>query len=154
MPVDLKENLVRNLDSALKHYTQDLEALPEEALLNAPAPAARAAIDYSYEVAFVNRHIAGVLRGESPAWPEMDGWMTCPDPLRNKAAIIEEVNSSVEVLKASLGDDVAREMPNPMGEGTRTAFDVASFMAMHMNYHDGQLNLLQSIHGDGEMNWK
>jgi len=34
-----------------------------------------------------------------------------------------------------------------------TLFSVAEGAALHMMYHDGQLNYLHTVHGDTEMHW-
>jgi hypothetical protein len=33
-------------------------------------------------------------------------------------------------------------------------FALAHLASIHMMYHDGQLNYIQSLHGDGEIHWR
>ena len=47
----------------------------------------------------------------------------------------------------TLGDTI----DGPIGPMTR--FALAELPAMHMMYHDGQLNYLHALHGDSEMHW-
>ncbi len=148
----MKAYLSELLTGSLTRIGKDIDALSHEALDASPGGKARAGYDYLHEVAVVNHRIAARLKGEEPAeWPFGDDWAVAPAELRNKAAMKASLEASVQAVVDAIGDNPERMITTP--EGDRPAYGMAVFAAIHMNYHDGQLNLVQGLHGDPEMNW-
>jgi len=147
---------IQGMESAANFYARDLEALSDAQILESFAGAARLPLDFTYEVAFINRQVAARLRGEEPpASPDGDEWMTAPDELRSKAAIAEYMASACsEVLSAAKAvpeEEIGKMIGSPGRE--RPAYALVSFAAMHTMYHDAQLNYVQSLAGDTTMHW-
>ncbi|MBS1716073.1 MAG: DinB family protein [Armatimonadetes bacterium] len=155
MSLDLKAHMSQSLERVLRLYVQDLEALDDVRLGQSLGGTARKPIDFTYEVAFVNRRIAKRLRGEDPGPFDADGWITAPDGFTGKAEAIAELSASVqEVLDAwdRVDEaDLGREIETP--GGPTNAFKVMMMAVTHTNYHDAQLNYVQSLLGDDEMHW-
>jgi uncharacterized damage-inducible protein DinB len=67
------------------------------------------------------------------------------------AYLEEETHNLLDALETldpdTLGD-VADLFGRPM-----TRFEIAELPAMHMMYHDGQLNYIQTLHGDDQIHW-
>ncbi len=105
--------------------------------------------DFSYETLFVNRRLIARVTGE-PVLP-MDGFPTCPDELRTPVAMATAIAESVEQFIAAMGDP-EREIVRPDGT-ILTAFELGSFMNVHMMYHLGQINYVQTLYGDGDIHW-
>lgn len=151
------ESAVKDIEHAAKHYLDDLEAMTEAQLLQSAGGAARKAVDFTFEVALLNRRIAARLKGtEPPPAPEGEEWWTAPEELRSKEAITRYMRESLEELAAA-----ARSIPDSDGSRLvgapgqeRPAFSLAQFASMHTMYHDAQLNFIQSLSGDLDMHWK
>lgn len=149
--VQYAQNHVGNLKTM---YAKDLEALSQEQLTSSFAGAARTAVDFTYEVIVINRRIASRLRGEDPGalpWEAGKEWAVAPESHRSKEALIADFNASADELIAAVAGDPLRKIVTPMGE--QTALELAVFAAMHIGYHGGQLNYIQSLHGDAGIHW-
>ncbi|HRI44478.1 MAG TPA: DinB family protein [Fimbriimonadaceae bacterium] len=148
---DAKAYATAQVENALKFYRADLEAIAEEDFCASPGGSARAPIDFTYEVSFVNRRLAGRLRGDEMPAMHFEGWMMAPEDHRSKAASIADFESSMNEVLAALGDDVHRPIVTP--DRTTTAMEMALFCALHVMYHDAQLNYFQALKGDDKMHW-
>ncbi len=139
------------LDQGAYLYVKDLEALPEAEGGSGP----RKAIDFTHEVAVVNRRIAARIRREDPgAWP-FEGWAKAPADRATKPDAVEDFRSSVADLKDALDgltDEQLTELM-PMGEKESTPMEQIVFASVHMAYHMGQLNYIQQLAGDMEVHW-
>lgn len=105
------------MESATTNYGKDLEAMSEEQLLTSAGGAARIPVDFTYEVALINRRIAARLSGnEPPAMPDGDEWIVAPVEFRNKEAISAYMSSACqELLDAgkSLSEEDSSKMVGP-----------------------------------------
>lgn len=150
--LDHRGYLVGLLDQAAHLYCKDLAALGEAA---AKGESSRAAVDFTHEVAVVNRRIAARLRGDDPGeWPFAE-WAVAPGHLRTAEAAEGEIRSSVAELKEALDgmtDAQLVEKRDIAGKET-TPFEQTVFAAFHMSYHMGQLNYIQQLGGDMAVHW-
>ncbi|QYK54403.1 MAG: DinB family protein [Fimbriimonadaceae bacterium] len=143
------------LKSACRIFMQDLEALPAEAFTKKFGPKVRTVADIVFEVNMVNDHIGMVIRGEKPFdWPE-GGWITAPDDFQNKDVVIEAFKNSSERIIATAESFSEEEFTTPFTteEGETTRFERCRFMGLHLWYHSGQLNFIQTLIGDDEWHW-
>jgi hypothetical protein len=155
--LDLKAYIKENLEGASSRFVQDLEALTDAQLQAEYGEGSRKAIDFVYETIFVNQMIATRLRGEEPAkWPWEGSWATAPDGFATAADAIAGIKESTAALQAAVDAVPDDQLLTKVQAGDRetSAFEGANFAALHMMYHDAQLNYLQSIGGDLEMHWK
>lgn len=155
----VREQAEKWLNTALKCYLQDLEAIPEEKLGASPAGQARTPYDFTYEVALVNNRIANDIAGRpNDPWPFADdAWAVAPQEFRSKAAITLLLQESVDNIKAACKDKSDEEMAarfRPEGRETDTCqADRVMFAAYHTGYHGAQLNYVQSIYNDLDVHW-
>lgn len=150
------ESALDGLEQATRFYIRDLEALTEETILHSAGGAARSVVDFTYEVALINRRIAArFCREEPPPLPEGDEWAVAPLELRSKAAIEEYAKGAFSDLIAAVKTVPMDEWDRPVGAAGKEepAFAMANFAAMHTMYHDAQLNFVQAINGDLGMHW-
>lgn len=160
MSTSIKQCTLDLLDSMGGFFAKDLELLSEEQVMSSPGGAARRPIDYVHEVTIVNRGIACQLRGEDPSQlfgaqaHDDNKFIVAPDSLTHAQAIesfkasIAEVRGVVETMSE---EDMLAPRQSFFGE--RPAYWVAQFVAIHTNYHNGQLNVVQGLGGDGRNNW-
>lgn len=153
--MDLKSLATKSIEGATRVFLADLQATPEDAFSRKFGTATRTVADIVYEVKLVNAHICALLRGEDPgAWPE-GGWITAPSDFQDKVTVIAAFEASQQeilaTLEASSVESMAEVMKTESGETTR--FGRFQFMALHMWYHSGQLNYIQTLLGDDQWHW-
>jgi len=137
-------------------FMQDLEAIPADAFTKSFGPKVRTVADIVYEVNMVNDHIGMVIRGEDAFdWPE-GGWITAPEDFQSKEVAIESFKKSSEKIIATAESFSEEELTTPFktDEGETTRFERCRFMALHLWYHSGQLNFIQTLLGDDAWHWK
>lgn len=151
----LKHHYSESIKDGAKSYVEDLEAMPHEQLNSCPGGSARTGYDMTYEVAVVNERISTRLSGGDPGkWP-FEGWVVAPDDFKAKETAIARFQSSVEkVLKSLEGLDDELSGSVMVQENEQKFEMLVGMVQWHMAYHLGQLNYIQSLHGDMEMHWK
>lgn len=145
---------IDSIKNVLNFYVKDLGALPEEAIFKSFGPKVRTVADIVYEVTLVNDHIGQALRGEPQfEWP--DGWVKAPAEWNTKQVVIDTFKTSLEkqiaTLETFLPDNMDQVMVNEGKETTPAS--QARFMGIHLWYHLGQINFVQTLIGDEEMHW-
>jgi hypothetical protein len=154
--MDLKANATNGLKNACQLIKHDLEALPETAFGESFGGKTRTVADIIYEVNLVNDHVGMVIRGEEPfAWPE-DGWIKAPEGFNTKEIVVAAFEASSQKIIATAEalsvDDLEGMVQTEHGE--RSRYQRCQFMTMHMWYHSGQLNFIQTLLGDDGWHWK
>ena len=148
--MDTKRLAVDGLKSACRTMRQDLDALPEEAFDRKFGPKTRTVADLVYETTLVNDHVGMVMREEEPFdWPE-GGWITAPEALRSKAEVIAAFAHSAELICRTAESFAPEAFVSPLvtDEGETTRFERCRFMTLHLWYHSGQFNYIQTLLGD------
>lgn len=153
--MEVKPIATKSLKGACRVFLQDLEALPEEAFLMSFGGKTRTVADIVYEVNLVNDHVGLTVRNEEVFdWPE--GWIKAPDHLKTKQDVIDAFKASSEKIIATMDDFSEEDFHTPImsDEGETNRFERCRFMALHLWYHSGQLNFMQTILGDDAWHWK
>lgn len=146
----------RELRTACMLFTKDLNALPESAFDQKLGGTARTVADIVYEVNLVNDHVGLTIRGEELfPWPD-GGWITAPEHLRTKDVVLESFRvSSAKIIATARGFTEAELDEIVVTEqGDKTRRERIRFITLHLWYHCGQLNFIQTLLGDGEWHWK
>ena len=145
----------RSLDRAFTIFSQDLAALPADAFTKQFGPATRTVADIVHEVNLVNDRAAMEMRGEETLpWPDGD-WVTAPDSLNDKESVIAAFEISrqkcLETAAAYSTEQLDEKITTEDGETTRS--ERCRFMTLHLWYHSGQLNFIQTLLGDTAWHW-
>jgi uncharacterized damage-inducible protein DinB len=145
----------QTLRRSCENFRQDLEALPDEAFTKKFSSAARTVADIVYEVNLVNDHVGMVMRGEEPFdWPEGD-YIRAPQGFDKKDVVIQAFAKSsrriVETAESFSAERLQAPLATDRGETTRA--ERCRFMALHLWYHSGQLNFIQTLLGDAAWHW-
>ena len=153
--MEMKDIAVKALKGACKVFLQDLSALPEAAFTHHFGGTSRTVADVVYEVNMVNDHIAMTIRGEEPfAWP--DGWITAPDDFASKRDVVQAFQKSstqcIELFESLTEADFEKTVQTEHGE--TNVFERCRFMSMHIWYHSGQINFIQTLLGDDKWHWQ
>lgn len=144
-----------NTEWAYGNLVNDLNALDEEKASRSLDEGARPAILVVAECGAVNALIAGLLTTGAisrPAPEEREAYFAA---ITTRAAALAALDEGTQKLYAAI-DGVPAERWGEVVEtffGPRTLLAAATIPAMHMMYHDGQLNSLHLRHGDTEMHW-
>jgi hypothetical protein len=152
----VKNYLTKQLEFGRDAYLKDLEAMSEEDLLNGVGGAERKGIDFTYEVAYVNRRFTARLQGITPEpWPD-GGWITAPAEYLNKETAAVNIKDSMNGLIAAWEAIPAEEMTKVivLESGETSPIDLVFSCCWHTGYHDAQLNYLQQLKGDLVMHWQ
>ena len=151
----LKQHLTDKLEWAKKTYAGDLRAMDEEQLTKSSGGTSRSAADFTYEIVTINKRISKRLRGEDPGEIKFDGWVKAPETFQSKDTIVKELEESItDIIEAFAKvpeEEMFRKIETPNGE--TSPMDLAGFAAMHMTYHDAQLNYIQAMNGDEKVHW-
>jgi len=153
--LDSKRIATKILKGASKMLLQDMQALPTEAFEKDFGGKSRNIADFMYEVNLVNDHVGMVIRGEKPfEWPS-EPLIKAPKDFRGKDKIIAAFEkSSTKIIETVEGFTPAQlEETIKIEDGETTRFERCQFMALHMWYHSGQLNYIQTLLGDDGWHW-
>jgi hypothetical protein len=139
--MEVKPSVVRGLKNACKLFMTDLLALPEEAFTKSFGPATRTVADIVYEVNLVNDDVARVMKA--------------PEGFSSKEVIVEAFRESSHrtMSTAESFSDEELESALKTAEGDTTRAERCRFMTLHMWYHSGQLNYIQTLIGDDGWHW-
>ena len=150
-----KDAIKGMLQMASQFYVKDLAASTSEIMDCKPGDAHRCPFDFTYEVVKLNHLMAGVLRGEPMSAMGGEGFLTAPEEFRNVGTATREMEESMaDVLAAVDGlDDAGFESNVEMFGRSWTKMEVATLCAVHVGYHDGQLNYVQTAKGDLAVHW-
>ena len=129
--------------------------MPEDAFTKSFGSATRTVADIVYEVNLVNEHICMTLRGEEAfQWPD-NGWIKAPQDFQTKDVVVGAFEKSTQdiitTVDALSTEDLEATVKTERGETPR--FERCQFMAIHIWYHSGQLNYIQTLLGDSGWHW-
>lgn len=152
--MDIQPIVAKSLSRAVAVFTKDLEALPESAFTQKFSDKARTVADIVHEVNLVNQDILKSIHGQPMSeWPE--GWITAPAGFDSKRLVIdtfaEVAAEAVALAEASTEADM--ELPVESEFGPTNRAERFRFMTLHLWYHSGQLNYVQTLLGDDAWHW-
>ncbi|MBS1700306.1 MAG: DinB family protein [Armatimonadetes bacterium] len=137
-------------------YGRDIEASTDDICTCTQEGKSRSVLAMTAEVIGFNHLVASLLRGESKGFPtpeERDAFaasISSKDIAKAKLdASVADVCSAIEGVSM---DDWMTKITAPWGMEVTKAH-LCSWSALHMSYHDGQVNLVQILNGDHEVHW-
>jgi len=154
--LDSKPIAIRLINNAARLIRIDLKALPEEVFTKKFDDKTRSVADLVYETILVNEDVTKVIRGETPPpWPDQK-WLTAPKDFQTKEAVINGFEKSVQHTLQTIENLSPRQLEETIQteNGETTRFERCQFMALHMWYHSGQLNYIQTLLGDDTFHWE
>ena len=100
--------------------------------------------------------VASVLKGESKELPSKEERDAFAASINTKEAAKAGLDASIGALTAAIqsvdGDGWLTKVMAPWGMEVTKAH-MCSWAALHIMYHDGQLNFVQVLNGDTEVHW-
>lgn len=134
----------------------DLKHMPEGCFNESHGGKARTVADIVAEVSGLNMMVVGILNGATPAMPSDEERAAYTASLNNAEACINAIRSSGEAIAQAIKDTseaTFAEMTTAPWGMSLTKYQFANIVVNNMWYHDGQLNYLQSLHGDDQVHW-
>ena len=149
-----KAEVIKGLQSALGTLRKDLVALPEDAVSKTFGGSSRSAADMVHEINLVNEHVTKTILGQPLFdWPE--GWIKAPAELASKDALLSAFDKAsafvLESLENLAEEDLAKAVTTERGE--TNGYERVRFMTVHVWYHSGQVNYIQTLLGDDAWHW-
>lgn len=155
LAIDAAQELANWCRRVAGMYVKDLRALSDEGFAKPFGSKTRSAQDFSAEVAGFNGMVASIIGGEKFEMPSDERRAAYTASLDTRDKAIAAVQASAEALAKAIetgGDNLTVMTQAPWGEPL-SVFQLATIAVNHMMYHDGQLNFLQSLHGDDQIHW-
>jgi hypothetical protein len=135
---------------------QDLAFIPEDKLNVSPMGCARTPLHFTAECAGFNMYVGKLLAGEVAERPSPEVREQFYASIDTLEKATEAIRSSADKILAGLenADDemLMKEIQAPWG-ATVPVYQLVQTAGVHMGYHDGQINYIQSLYGDGENHW-
>lgn len=150
-----KEIALGMLRSAFGILRKDLEALQGDAFDKKLGEKARTVADIVFEINLVNDHIGRTLRREPLFdWPD-GGWITASEDKRAKDVVLATFTESSErflqTIEAMTPEELVAKFTTEHGE--TDGYERCRFVSLHLWYHSGQLNFIQTLLGDDGWHW-
>lgn len=153
--IDTRQLLIINLENTLDTYVKDFGYLPQDKLDACPMGKARTPLDFTVECAGFNLLVAAMI-GEAGAMPgseERKAYLASLDSgEKAMTGLKESVAKITASLKAASDEDLLREVAMPWGS-TSKVHEAVHMATVHMAYHLGHINYIQSLYGDDQMHW-
>lgn len=134
----------------------DLNALPEDKRSQCPGGCAKTPLSVVVECGMVNGFVAAYLTtGSTERMPpeEREAFMNSFDTAEKALDYLETQTQKLYAAFDSLDENTLGEMSDfPFGR-PMSRMAIAELPAIHMMYHDGQLNYVQTLYGDKEIHW-
>jgi len=153
---DVRTILAEWIQGVCGMYCKDLDALTDEQFTSVYAGKARTPQDFTAEIIGMNMMVASILADNPQSMPsdeERAGFVASISSRDiAKAKLKDSCEALANAVKALSPDDLGTQVQTPWGMPI-TKYGFANLQAGHIWYHDGQLNFLQSCHGDAEVHW-
>ncbi|HEY3782707.1 MAG TPA: hypothetical protein VGL56_16615 [Fimbriimonadaceae bacterium] len=153
---DMKTFLISLTKRMGDSLIRDLSFIPDDKVNTSPMGCARPALEFITECGGMNLYAGKIIAGEDfqpKSYEERQAFYATMDT-RGKA--VEFFNRGMEVLQTALtnatDEQLARDVKAPWGEDKK-AYELAVIAVIHMAYHDGQVNYIQCLFGDGTNHW-
>jgi hypothetical protein len=154
--LNLNAHLRQTTETAYNNLVNDISALDEDKAAGSPNPALRPAIKLLAECGSVNGLLASLVatgQAEQPAPEQREAFYASITTRAEALAVLEDGTQKLyAAIDATAAETWGDTISGPFGPWSRLS--AAGFAALHMMYHDGQLNSVHLLHGDTEMHWK
>ena len=154
--IDLKAHLKGFTEQACHFLIRDLAATADDQVNQGPGGDARTAAHIIAECALTNGAIAAYVRGEEIKRLPPDERKAHLASFDTKEKALLYLTEQTDLLLAAIeaaDPDWLCEIDEGFFGKPQTRFSIAEFPAIHMMYHDGQLNYIHTLHGDTKIHW-
>ena len=154
--LNLNAHLRLTTETACSKLVNDISALDEDKAAGSPDPALRPAIKLLAECGSVNGLLATLVatgQAEMPTPEQREAFYASITTRAEALTVLQDGTAKLyAAIDATPAETWGDTISGPFGPWTRLS--AAEFAALHMMYHDGQVNSVHLLHGDTEMHWK
>lgn len=155
--LDLKAHLEATTRNVYNRLINDLKAVPADKQNTSPGGCARAPLNIVAECGAINGFVAQCLKtGQAPERPAPEAREKFLASFDTEDKAVGFLSEQTEILFAAfqtLNMETLGETTDVMFGRFMTWLALAELPAIHMSYHDGQLNYVHSLSGDSQMHW-
>lgn len=155
--VDLPAHLEAMTRNIYHRLVNDLKAVPADKQNASPGGCARAPLHVVAECGVINGFVAKYLTTgivpERPAADVREKFLASFDTEEKALAYLTEQTDTLCSAFQTLDGESLGETTDALMGRIMTRLAVAELPAVHMSYHDGQLNYVHSLCGDNQMHW-
>lgn len=152
----LAAHLHAAVERTYKNLVADLLAMDIGTAVDSSHHGLRPAILLVAECGFVNELLAALVATGQFSMPSPEERAAFYAAVTTPAAALEILDAGTQKLYAAIDATASGAwsdiVPGRFGPWARA--DAAGYAALHMMYHDGQLNTLHLLHGDTEIHWE
>jgi hypothetical protein len=149
-----KDKTLSSVTRVFRFFLQDLESLPADVFARSLGGKARTVADIAYEVRLTNERLCRDLQG-LPSAEQPSAWAIAPEDVRTKEGVIASFQASceqvVQLLEGMSPEELDEVVVGVLGAASRA--DHCRSMTVHLWYHSGQLNFIQTLLGDSDLHW-
>ncbi len=131
---------------------KDAKYIPEDKFCVCPMGCAKTAAAILREIAIGNVKLSGAIKGTGPD-AEFESRAEKANTVDELGTlVIESAKIACGVIDSVAEEDLEKQVTMPWGASF--PMFVAIFLpSQHMTYHDGQINYIQTLHGDNCFHW-
>lgn len=138
-------------------YCKDLKAMTDEQLVAAQPGVARAASVLTGDACAMAIYATNLINDPTTEFQmeaDMNRLVGEMTTVAEAVRVVSETGSALaSAIEGASDERMAEMMTPPWGGPAMPMFLFANIAANHLWYHDGQINLIQAMNGDGEVHW-
>lgn len=151
-----KEHLLSSVTMAQDRLIKDLKAIPPDKNGACPGGCARSPLDIVVECGRINRLVGTSLNtGKAERMPpeEQETQLKSLDTCEKALAYLDTETRFLLDAIQNFDEDRLGDISSDFIRIPMTHFAIAQLPGLHMMYHDGQLNYIQTLFGDDKIHW-
>ena len=154
--IDFKAFLADTIQHNAETLIKDLKHVPDDKLNVSPMGCARRPLEFVAECAGFNRLLTKTIKGEEaqpPSQEEREKFYASCDNYEKAQHLLEDSTAVlVDAIKSLTEQELTREVTAYWGQ-PMPLYRLIHAAAVHMAYHDGQVNYIQCLYGDAKVHW-
>ncbi|MCC6404669.1 MAG: DinB family protein [Fimbriimonadaceae bacterium] len=153
--IDARGYLAGWLGGLVDMYSKDIKALPADKWDATHGGSTRSAAELTADAIALLDWTTDALKGNVREYG-MDDIASMKEKINSPQAAISQLSTSADAFNAALAgasDDALNSIVTPPWKMDAPLYILAQVAVSHIWYHDGQLNYIQALLGDGEVHW-
>jgi uncharacterized damage-inducible protein DinB len=153
---DLKGFLAEAIEQSAETLIKDISYIPEDKMDQSPMGCARSPLDFLVECAGFTGLVTKAVLKEDSSMPSEDEIKQFQAMFNTREKAVGLLKTNTDQLVAAVRNmdeaELSREVPTYWGSVIPLS-KMLYIVASHNAYHDGQVNYIQCLYGDGAMHW-
>ncbi|MBS1718596.1 MAG: hypothetical protein JSS72_12775 [Armatimonadetes bacterium] len=154
--IDVRGHLIGWAKGVTGMFIKDINALPEDKITATMGGCTRPVSELTADAMGLVLWVTAAFKGQTLAGSEEEQMAALTAKLATKSAIVQHLGSAVDDFCAAIAsandETLAKVVTTPWGMES-SLYSLAHTAVSHIWYHDGQLNYIQTLLGDGKVHW-